>query len=102
MPRNFLIGETLPQGTQRTQGQELLFGAVTQFISDYYGPRNTRMTQKRRRNFFFFSAFFRVICGQIIPWGHWEYVATSFVAMLYFCDLCGNSLWLRLAGGTPA
>jgi hypothetical protein len=32
--------------------------------------------------FAFVSAFFCVFCGQIIPWGHWEYIATSFVAML--------------------
>jgi hypothetical protein len=54
--------------------------------SDFYGPQNTQMTQKRRRNFFFFSAFFRVICGQIIPWGHREYIATSFVAALQAKD----------------
>jgi hypothetical protein len=42
--------------------------------------------------FAFLSAFFCVFCGQssdvggkpgsIIPGGHWEYVATSFVAVL--------------------
>jgi hypothetical protein len=40
----------------------------------------------------FISAFFCVFCGQgsnaggkpssITPWSHWEYIATSFVAML--------------------
>jgi len=43
------------------------------------------MTQKKNEDghaFAFISAFFCVFCGQIIPVGHWEYIATSFVAML--------------------
>jgi hypothetical protein len=65
-----------------TAGSETAFAALVQrhihlvYSSALRQVRNAQMAED------FSSAFFCVICGQIIPVDHWEYVATSFVAML--------------------
>jgi hypothetical protein len=42
-----------------------------------------RKAQMKNEEVMVFAFVFLVFCGQIIPWGHWEYSATSFVAMLW-------------------
>jgi hypothetical protein len=54
-----VIVVSAPQAAQRLrlpQPPRTVLGRFHNSYSDYYGPQNTQMTQKRRRNFFFFSA----------------------------------------------